>query len=162
MITTKKIHNDYAFYSRVLNKAFDSVEELKEAEAAYKAEQKAKEDKAAAKKADATKVEVAYKELNAARKAYKEDLLHMTEAYQKALATLKSDFESDKVKIQKALSDAEAGYAAALKEFTDKHPEGYHITLRDGDFETTISSNRNATKKEVSSMQDIIDLLFGF
>ena len=159
---TKKITNDYAFYSRVLNKAFDSVDELKEAEAAYKAEQKAKEDKAAAKKAEAQKVEVAYKELNAARKAYKEDLLAMTEAYQKALATLKADFESDKEKVQKVLADAEAKYAAALKEFTDKHPEGYHITLRDGDFETTLSSNRKATKKEVGSMQDIIDLLFGF
>lgn len=158
---TKKITNDYAFYSRVLNKAFDSVEELKEAEAAFKAEQKAKEDKAAAKKADAQKVEVAYKELNAARKAYKEDLLAMTEAYQKALATLKADFESDKEKVQKVLADAEAKYAAALKEFTDKH-DNYHMTLKDGDFETTISSNRKATKKEVGSMQDIIDLLFGF
>lgn len=158
---TKKITNDYAFYSRVLNKAFDSVEELKEAEAAFKAEQKAKEDKAAAKKAEAQKVEVAYKELNAARKAYKEDLLAMTEAYQKALATLKADFESDKEKVQKVLADAEAKYAAALKEFTDKH-DNYHMTLKDGDFETTISSNRKATKKEVGSMQDIIDLLFGF
>ena len=158
---TKKITNDYAFYSRVLNKAFDSVEELKEAEAAFKAEQKAKEDKAAAKKADAQKVEVAYKELNAARKAYKEDLLAMTEAYQKALATLKADFEADKEKIQKALANAESKYAAALKEFTDKH-DNYHMTLKDGDFETTISSNRKATKKEVGSMQDIIDLLFGF
>ena len=44
---------DYGYYSRVLNKPFDSLNELAIAEAAYYAELKAKEDKAAQKKAEA-------------------------------------------------------------------------------------------------------------
>jgi rRNA maturation endonuclease Nob1 len=68
----------YSYYSNVLNKPFESVDELREAEAKYYAEIKAKEDKAATKKADAKKVEDAFKALNQARKVYKEDLTQLT------------------------------------------------------------------------------------
>jgi hypothetical protein len=56
------------------------------------------------------------------------------------------------------LAAAEAAYEAALKEFTEKYPEGYHLTLKDGDFETTISSK--TSKSDVAKAVDLFDLLF--
>jgi chromosome segregation ATPase len=157
-----KDFREYSYYSRVLEKPFDSIEELRKAEAKHYAQIKAKEDKAAAKKADAAKVEEAYKVMNAARKTYKEKLTALTTEYSNALADLKKTFEFGKNDIREKLAAAEASYQAALKEFTEKHPEGYHITLKDGDFETTISSQTNTrTSKKEDDIMDIFSLFFG-
>lgn len=161
-----KTEREYSYYSRVLNKPFDSIEELREAEAAYRAELKAKEDKTAAKKADAKKVEDAFKALNLARKNYKEDITQLTEEFSKAMTDIKNAFEAGKADIHTKLAAAEDEYAKALKEFTDKHKEGYHITLRDGDFETTISgSSKVQESKKVDPSQvnlfNLFDLFFG-
>lgn len=155
----------YAFYSRVLNKVFDSVEELKAAEDAYAAELKAKEDKSAQKKADAQKVEDAFKALNAARKDYKDRINEVTKVYSEGLVSLKAKFEESRKLIKDALAEAEDTYAAALKEFTDKYPEGFHICLKDSDFETTISSQTVTNKDKKSeykqlSLFDIFENLF--
>lgn len=154
----------YSYYSNVLNKPFESVDELREAEAKYYAEIKAKEDKAAAKKADAVKVEEAFKALNAARKEYKENLTQLTTEYSNALTDIKKAFEAGKKDIHDKLASAEDAYAKALKAFTDKYPEGYHLTLKDGDFETTISgkSKVQGNKKEDADMINLFDLLFNF
>jgi benzoyl-CoA reductase/2-hydroxyglutaryl-CoA dehydratase subunit BcrC/BadD/HgdB len=161
---------DYGFYSRVLKQPFDSLEDLALAEEAHYAEQKAKEDKAAQKKADAKKVEDAFKALNAARKAYKEDLTQLTKEYSEEFENLKKAYELGKKNIHNTLATAEDAYSQALKEFTDKY-ENYHICLKDGDFETTISggscddvycantekqSNTTATR-----LDNLLDLVFG-
>lgn len=135
----QKSVQSFAYYSRLLKEPFDTVEELNEAEEAYYAKQKAKEDKAAKKKADAQKVEDAFKALNAARKHYKEQLATITENYTAQLKELKEAFAEAKELVEKNLAYAEGTYSDALKAFTDKYPEGYHLTLKDGDFETTIS-----------------------
>ena len=155
---------DYLYYSRVLQKPFDSIGELKEAEAAYYAEQKAKEDKVATKKADAAKVEDAFKALNTTRRYYKEGLAKLTERYSADLVKLKETFEADRKEIQDILAAAEDAYSKALKEFTDKY-ESYHLTLKDGDFETTISSNTTTTNKakpfaNFSALADIFEFMF--
>ena len=152
----------YAYYSRVLNKPFDSLLELTQAEDAYYVKLKAKEDKAALKKADATKVEAAFKTLNTARKTYKDDLLKATEVYSKKLKDLKASFEQEKRIIQDTLATAEDNYATALKAFTDKYPEGYHLTLKDGDFETTISSSTSTTAEKPYTFSDLFDMIFSF
>jgi uncharacterized protein YihD (DUF1040 family) len=154
----------YGFYSKVLKQPFDTVAELKEAEAAYYAEQKAKEDMAVAKKTDAKKVEDAFKALNQARKNYKEDLTQLTNEYSASLTDLKKAFEVGKADIHSKLAAAEDAYSKALKEFTDKYNQ-YHLTLKDGDFETTISGQNNNTqnlKKEDTNLLNLFDLLFGF
>ena len=148
----------YAFYSRVLNKPFDSLDLLNQAEADYYAEVHAKEARAAAKKADASKVEEAFRALNAARKSYKNDLMTITSDYAETLKKLRAAFDSDKAAVQQRLANAEAAYEAALREFNEKHPEGYHLTLKDGDFETTISSR--ATHPEAAKFSDLFELLF--
>ena len=151
----------YCFYSKLLQKPFESVPELKAAEAEHLAKLKAKEDKAATKKADAVKVEDAFRALNLARKNFKERLTAITDDYRDSLNKLKAAFESDKNAIHADLAKAETAYSDALKEFTEKYPEGYHLTLKDGDFETTIqghtsTSGLNAAK----SAADLIDMLF--
>lgn len=152
---------EYSYYSRLLNKPFDSLVELKQAEAAYREEQRAKEDKAATKKADATRVEEAFKTLNKARKAYKENLIELTDRYTKDLTALKETYEADKADINKLLASAEESYANILKAFTEKYPEGYHLTLKDGDFETTISSAHTAGSSKIAAA-NIFDWLLGF
>jgi predicted nucleic acid-binding Zn-ribbon protein len=158
---------NYMYYSTVLKEPFKSVEELAEAEEAYYAKLKAKEDAATQKKADAQKVEDAFKALNAARKTYKEDINELTKVYSQGLADLKEKFENSRKAIKETLAKAEDDYAKALKAFIDKYPEGYHLTLKDGDFETTISgqssgSNKAAVKTGAAKPVDLFDLLFSW
>ena len=169
---TQKEERTYSYYSRVLKEPFESLSELKEAEEAYYAKLKAKEDQAAQKRADAKRVEDAFKALNAARKTYKETLSQLTTEYSEALTDLKKAFEAGKADIQATLAKAETTYSTALKEFTSKYPEGYHLTLKDGDFETTISGSQiksqaqpkaaTADKKEADDLTKLFNLLFGF
>ena len=159
---------DYGFYSNVLKKPFERLDDLKKAEAVYYEEQKAKEDKATQKKADAKRVEDAFKALNAARKAYKEDISQLTKEYAEELDNLKKAFELGKKDIRDTLAAAEEAYDKALKEFTSKY-DNYHVTLKDGDFETTISGSTKTTTPEDTSKKDtskndllsIFDILFG-
>ena len=132
------------------------------AEEAYFAQIKAKEDKAAAKKADACKVEDAFKALNAARREYKDKIKEVTKVYNDGIVSLKTKYEDSCKLIKEDLANAENTYAGALKEFTTKYPEGYHLTLKDGDFETTISSQSTVAKAEPEqlSLFELFDYLF--
>lgn len=159
--TFEKSDLGYSFYSNILNKPFKSLSELAAAEAAYLEELKIKEDKATKKKADAQKVEDAFKALNAARKEYKEKLTQLTTEYAESLENLKKAFDLGKKDIQSKLAEAEETYSKALKEFTEAHPEGYHVTLRDGDFETTISGNISKINNHIENYMDIIKWAFG-
>jgi hypothetical protein len=155
----------YAFYSKVLKKPFDSLEELTNAEKAYYAEITAKEDQAAMKKAAAKKVEDAFVALNQARKDYKNNLLKLTEHYQQDLTKLKANFENERNMVHNTLASAETAYAKELKTFTEKYPEGYHLTLKDGDFETTISGRTSGTtdnKETKNSIFSMFDWFFNF
>ena len=153
----------YGFYSNVLKKPFENLAELKRAEEVYYAELKAKEDKASKKKEDAKKVEDAFKALNTARKEYKEKLNQLTTEYSEALTNLKNAFDLGKKDITSKLSAAEDTYAKALKEFTDKYKEGYHLTLKDSDFETTISGScKTNNTANTDHIFNIFDLMFNF
>ena len=152
---------DYSYYSRVLQKPFDSLAELTKAEEAYYAEKKAKEDKATQKKNDAQIVEKAFKDLNAARKSYKDNLTQLTTEYSESLENLKKAFELGKKDISNKLAAAETAFDEALKAFQAKYPEGYHLTLKDGDFETTISSqSTNDTVKTSTDFPKLADSIF--
>ncbi len=157
---TKNTPVDYSYYSKLLKEPFDSIEELQEAEEAYYAKQKAKEDASAMKKADAKKVDDAFKALNAARKSYKEDLTQLTKEYTESLENLKKAFELGKKDIHNTLAKAEEDYQVALKEFTNKY-DSYHISLKDGDFETTLSK-QTSENVPVKKPVDIFDLFFGW
>ncbi len=159
------VKQTYSYYSRVLAKPFDSLNELAAAEQAYYDEQLAKEDKAAQKKADAKRVEDAFKALNAARKAYKEDLTQLTKEYAESLENLKKAFELGKKDIANKLATAETAFDEAVKDFTAKY-DTFHLSLKDGDFETTISSQTVSdtaqTDLDIKKLSNIFDLLFNF
>ena len=144
---------DYGFYSKLLKKPFDSLKEFQEAEAAYKAERQAKEDAAAAKKADADVVETAFKELNATRKAFTEQYTALNKNYTAALTELRTDYEKDRKALYEALAAAEEKYNASLKAFTDKYGN-FHLTLKDGDHQMTISNKtvQGDVSKRVSDL----------
>lgn len=153
--------NSYSYYSRVLEKPFDTLEELAAAEAAHYEKLKAKEGAAAQKKADAQTVEKAFKNLNIARKEYKDNLTQLTTEYSESLENLKKAFELGKKDIANKLANAETTFDEALKAFQAKYPEGYHLTLKDGDFETTISSqSTNDTVKTSTDFPKLADSIF--
>ena len=165
---TNKEKISYGFYSKVLKQPFDTLDELNKAEQVHYDAIAAKENKAAEKKADAKKVEDAFVALNRARKDYKDNLLKLTNAYRQDLTKLKENFESDKNRVHNALADAETKYEAELKAFTEKY-EQFHLTLKDGDFETTISGSRTAPVKEPTErlkdkadLFSLFDLFFNF
>lgn len=153
----QKTNTEFGYYSKLLNEPFDTIDELRKAEEAYNAKQKAKADVAAKKKADATKVEDAFKALNAARKTYKEKLTQLTKEYVESVDNITKAFEFGKKDIHNQLAEAEEAYQAALKEFDTAYPEGYHVTLHDGDFETTLSKHTSGNVPV-----DIFDLFFGW
>ena len=170
-MTKKNVQNtgeketlDYGFYSNVLQKPFERLDDLKKAEYVYFEEQKLKEDKAAQKKADAKKVEETFKTLNAARKEYREKLTQLTQEYADELTNLKKAFELGKKDIRNKLADAETAHEKALKDFTAKY-ESYHMTLKDGDFEKTISKTSDKTEqisnKTAEAYADIFKWVFG-
>ena len=153
------------YYSTVLKEPFETVEALAEAEEAYYVKLKAKEDAATQKKADATKVEDAFKALNIARKTYKEDTTTLTKEYAESMDKLKKAYDLGIKDIKGKLATAEETYSKALKEFTDKY-DTYHLSLKDGDFETTISSQVSSdttkTNLDFKKLADIFDLIFKF
>lgn len=165
MKNTNTPAHTYSFYSNVLKQPFASVEELAKAEDAYFEKQKAKEAASSQKKTDAKVVEDAFKALNAARKAYRDDLAQLTKEYAESLENLKKAFELGKEDIANTLAAAETAFDEAHKAFTAKYPEGYHLTLKDGDFETTISkqtSGDTKTSADFSKLADLFDLMFRF
>ena len=163
--TTEKPELGYGFYSNVLKKPFERLADLKRAEEVYYAEQKAKEDKAAQKKAEALKVEDAFKALNDARKIYKKNLTQFTKEYAESLENLKKAFELGKKDIHNTLAAAEENFDKMLKEFTAKY-DTYHFSLKGDDFETTISGSTKAGVAthvpNTSNIFDDFDWMFKF
>lgn len=123
------------------NKKFDSVEELEKAENEVKAEQAKKEEAKLALKKESAAVEEAFKTRNVARKAYNEKLVESRKTYNELLKKAKEEFEASLKEATEALEKAEADYNTKLVAFQKAHPEGYRITLKDGDNVVTYTSN---------------------
>jgi membrane protein involved in colicin uptake len=140
---------NYGYYSKVLNKPFDTVKELKEAEAAHYAELKAKEAKVTEKKDDAHKVEEAFKAHNQAKKEYNETVVARRKKYAEDLAALRAAYDADIEAVAAKLDEAAKAYDTILNDFIAKHPEGYHMTLKDGDNTFTLSSSGNTNSSEI-------------
>lgn len=149
------------FYSEKLKKLFDTEQELVAAEKAVEVEQEKKQKAAEQKKAEASKVEEAFKARNAARRDYNTKLVEARKLYNDAIVAAKKTFNEAITAANSAKDRAEEIYNDALKEFTAKHPEGYHMTLKDGDNVVTIS---NASDKNFEALgkdfNDLLDSLF--
>ena len=151
------------YYSEKLNKLFDTEKDLKAAEKELADKEAKKAELAQAKKADAAKVEEAFKVRNAARREYNSKVMDARKAYNVALLEAKKAFEDAITEATNAKDKAEEAYNAALKEFTDKHPEGYHMTLKDGDNVITLSRTSDKSYEKISKeYNDFIDTFVKF
>ena len=151
------------YYSEKLNKLFDTEKDLKAAEKEVADKETKKAELAQAKKADAAKVEEAFKARNAARREYNTKVMDARKAYNSALLEAKKAFEDAITEATNAKDKAEEIYNVALKEFTDKHPEGYHMTLKDGDNVTTLSRSSDKSYEKISKeYNDFIDTFVKF
>lgn len=149
---------EYGFYSKRLQKAFDSLEDLRAAEQAVIAEAEAKKRAAEAKKAEASKVEEAYKSLNSVKRAYNDGLIEAKKAYLAVLQTAREKYETTLKTLNASLEAAQKCYDEALAEFTKAHPEGFHITLKDRDNVSTISRSGNI--KDADVFENLFDFIF--
>lgn len=142
----KKNDIAYAYYSKVLNKPFDTVEELKEAEETYfakiEAEKVAKDSVAKELENDKATLAKAFNERNQAHADYNENMLKLVKLYHEDLTKLKESFESDKARIQTSLENADSKYSIIVKDFMTKHPGGFSIETVDG--ETKVMLNKKA------------------
>jgi vacuolar-type H+-ATPase subunit E/Vma4 len=131
------------YYSEKLDRMFETEADLVKEETKA-AEAEAKKTKASKqKKEDATKVEIAFKARNAAKRTYNETVLALKKKYNEDLLNLKTAFETAVQAAAEALQNAETNYDTELKAFIKKHPEGYHMTLKDGDNVVTISNTQD-------------------
>ena len=131
----------YSYYSNVLNKPFDTLNALEEAENKELEKRKEKELATSERKAAATKVEDAYKAYRAAAKTRAEDREARTEKYLKDQAALKKAYQEDIDELEEPVRTAEEAYQTALNEFTKKYGD-FHTTFKDGDTTVSISEHR--------------------
>ena len=149
------------FYSEKLDKMFDTEKALLDAEKAAEKAAQEKNKKAEAKKAEAKVVEDAFKARNAARLAYNKNVGEAKKVYTEGLKSLRSSFDAVVVAENQKLDEAEKAYDTVLKDFIAKHPEGYHMTLKDGDNVITLhSDNKSLDFSNAFKMFDLMDSIF--
>lgn len=126
------------FFSEKLNKLFDDEASLLEAEKVAAEAEAKKAEASQQKKADAEKVEEAFKARNEARREFNAKLIELRKDYRAAVTAAKEHYEAATAEITEIKDKAEEAYSEALSEFTKKH-QNYHLTLKDGDNVTTLS-----------------------
>lgn len=147
------------FYSEVTKKLYDSEKELAAAEKAVADAEIKKAEAAKAKKADAAKVEEAFKANNAAKREYNAKVIAARKMYNESIAAAKKAFDAAVTDAATALNTAEEVYDKVLKDFIAKHPEGYHLTLKDGDNVATYSSNVENVNNLFKDYNNLLDTI---
>lgn len=121
---------NYGFYSKLLNKPFDTLDELKAAEdeynKAHNAELKAKEERQA-------------------------DVIAVQDAA-KAYLAIAAESKAKREELAKAEQEAYEAYREQLNDFASKH-SGYHLTYRQEGDNIEFKVEENRTK----SLEDILN-----
>ena len=147
------------FYSEVTKKLYETEEDLKIAEKAVADEKAKKEEAALAKKTDAKKVEDAFKVRNDAKREYNTKVIAARKMYNDTIANAKKAFDDAVTDAATTLNTAEEVYDKVLKDFIAKHPEGYHLTLKDGDNVVTYSSAVDNANTIIKDYNDLLDYI---
>ena len=152
------------YYSETLDKIFETEKELKVAEKADAEEKAKKEEAKLVVKKESSEVEDAFKARNAARKAYNEKLVEARKTYNAVLRKAKDEFEASLKESTEALEKAETDYDNKLKAFQKAHPEGFRLSLKDGDNVVTYTSNPiDYQVKSISKeFDDMLDMFSSF
>ncbi len=145
------------YYSEILDKKFDTVEELQKAEEAKALEEKAKAEKSEARKADSALVEKAYQEYHAAYKEYLSKSTELSKIYNQKLREARDEYHKACLEAMEPADKAEQAYKKALNDFIAKHPEGYHLTLRNGDDVVTLSGQTTISKNNLADDTELED-----
>lgn len=128
----------FGYYSKVLNKPFDTIEELKKAERGYLDAQKAKEMRLDEKKKLAHEVENSYKE------------------YIKVVERTNKEFDEVKVRLNKERKDAETKYNKLKNNFIKEYGS-FHMTYNKESNDVEVTSDDNIGS---ISMYDLLKELF--
>lgn len=142
---TKKVVNNredakatYGYYSKVLNKPFDTLSELKAAEEADAAKKRAFEAAKTSRKEEAEQVETALTAYRNAAKKAEVELAAAKEENVKALDELRVAYKAKVKAIEAKVEEARKAYVSKLGAFTKKYG-GFHTTVKDDDSVLTIS-----------------------
>lgn len=121
------------YYSDVLDKIFDTEEELEKAEKEHEeAEAKKAEAKALVKK-ECEVVNDAFVARNAARHTYNEKVLEARKIYNDEVKAAQEKYQKSLEEVTANKTAAEKEFDTKLAEFKNNHPEGYRLNLKDGD-----------------------------
>lgn len=127
----EKSNISFSYYSKVLQKPFDTIEELKEAEEVYHLEQTKKEAAALAKKNAASIV-------NSAIDAYEEEKVKCNEAIKQAY----NEYKAKVTETEKELAVLEKDANEKLNKWLEEHPgQGFHYTYKSADGKVTRQYN---------------------
>lgn len=146
------------YKSKLLNKYFDDYDELVAAEEEVRKAEEEKKAKAEARKLEASVVEDAFKELNATKKEYNTVLAEANKIYLAEVATAKKKYAEVLEGAEKKLAAADTKYNDALKAFQKAHPDGYHLTLKDGDNVVTLRNSGTSTADWMDFFNSLINI----
>ena len=149
--------NEYGFYSKKLQKPFDTLDELIAAEEEVALAEAKKAETATQKKADASKVEEAFKEMNAAKKAFNTTVDEASKIYAEEMKAAKDKYVTTVDQAEVAYLEAEKKYKENLKAFSDKYGN-FHMTLKDGDVVTSISQQNAVVDPATEFLKSIIKM----
>jgi hypothetical protein len=107
------------------------------------------------RKADAQKVEVAFRAMNTARKNYNDVEAKAKRDFNKKVLEAKKVYNDAISEEAKKVDEAQANYQTELREFQKNHKD-YHLTLRDPDNDCTQTLISNSFDK------DFMDSIFNF
>lgn len=148
------------YYSEKLNKMFTNEADLHNAERALVVREQEKQQQALDRKNDACRVEEAFKKLNVAKKAYHDKANVAVKTYQEAIKNAKLAYDTSIEGVEHDLNVAKANYNTELKAFTDKHKDGYHLTLTDKDAGRTETISGVGSDLVNEANHSVVDSLF--
>lgn len=140
----EKTTADYSYYSNLLKKPFNTVEELVEAETAFK-EAKAKEEAATIARRNAAM------EVNNAIDLYEEGKVTCNEA----IAAAYHEYKAKVAEAEKALNVLQKDASEKLNKWLEEHPgQGFHYTYKSKDGKVTRKYNYYAKRYDVFDSYD--------
>lgn len=140
----------YGYYSKVLNKPFDTLQELQEAELEVKRQEEAKKNALACKKQDVEVVKSAIaKRIETDIQAKKE----AAKAYEEYLAKL-DEIKNSQAEAKKAERDA-------LNEFCSKYKEGFHDTITVDDIQYKFDYSTSGNVSFTDPLDRLLTSFFG-
>ena len=148
------------YYSEKLNKMFTNEADLHNAEKALAIREQEKQNQSLDRKNDASRVEDAFRNLNAAKKAYSDKVSAAAKTYQEAINNAKLAYDNSIEGVEKNLNVAKTAYDTELKTFIDKHKEGYHLTLTDKDTGATETISGSSSDLVDKANHSVVDSLF--